>query len=181
MFAASVAFSWTSNAFSPESLPVRGCSCDHRSPPPCDGSSFSRGANPFQSPSLPPDRPTCRPVSTSLEFRSLQRPLELAPSRGGLSTTAPVPLPGFLNLSAASASAGPSPVALFHATTVPRIRPSELSPRRNRAPLSRPLATLQLSTRVQKCTVQVLVTAGLLRLPRFHAVAWPPPTAMSFL
>jgi hypothetical protein len=41
------------------------------------------------------------------------------------------PLSGFL--------AGSSFAALFHAATVPGILPSEVSPHRNRAPLSRPL------------------------------------------
>jgi len=53
------------------------------------------------------------------------------------------PLSGFL--------AGQSCVALFHATTVPGILPSELFPHKDRAPLSRSLAPLQLSTAVLKC------------------------------
>jgi len=48
------------------------------------------------------------------------------------------PLSGFL--------AHPSFAALFHAAAIPGIRPSELSPRRNRAPLSGSLAPLQSST-----------------------------------
>jgi len=50
------------------------------------------------------------------------------------------PLSGFL--------ADPSFVALFRATTVPGILPSELFPHEDRAPLSGPLAPLQLSTDV---------------------------------
>jgi hypothetical protein len=53
------------------------------------------------------------------------------------------PLSGFL--------AGPSSVALFHATTVPGILPSEHFPHKDRGPLSRPPAPLQLSTSVLKC------------------------------
>jgi len=49
---------------------------------------------------------------------------------------------------------------LFRAATVPGIPPSELSPRKNRVPLSRPLAPLQLSTGVQECTVLRLVASG---------------------
>lgn len=49
---------------------------------------------------------------------------------------------------------------MFHAATVPGIPPSELSPRKNRVPLSRPLAPLQLSTGVQECTVLRLVASG---------------------
>jgi hypothetical protein len=45
---------------------------------------------------------------------------------------------------------------LFHATTVPGILPSEPSPRRNRAPLSRPLAPLQLSTAVLERALRAL-------------------------
>jgi hypothetical protein len=44
------------------------------------------------------------------------------------------PLSGFV--------AGPSLVAMFRATTVPRILPSELFPHEDRAPLSRPLCSL---------------------------------------
>jgi hypothetical protein len=51
------------------------------------------------------------------------------------------PLSGFL--------AHPGFVALFRATAVPGILPSELFPHGDRAPLSRPLASLQLSTGVQ--------------------------------
>jgi hypothetical protein len=49
---------------------------------------------------------------------------------------------------------------LFHAATVPGILPSELSPRKNRVPLSRPLAPLQLSTGVRECTVLRLIASG---------------------
>jgi hypothetical protein len=58
------------------------------------------------------------------------------------------PLSGFL--------AGRSCVALFHATTVPGILPSELFPHKDRVPLSRSLAPLQLSTGVLKCAVLCL-------------------------
>jgi hypothetical protein len=50
-------------------------------------------------------------------------------------------------------SLGPRIVALFHATAVPGILPSELFPHEDRAPLSRPLAPLQLSTGVLKRVV----------------------------
>jgi hypothetical protein len=68
-----------------------------------------------------------------------------------LSVSTPVPLSGFLNLSADLA--GRSCVALFHATTVPGVLPSELFPHEDRAPLSRPLAPLQLSTGVLSSTL----------------------------
>jgi len=50
-------------------------------------------------------------------------------------------------------SLGPRIVALFHATAVPGILPSELFPCEDRAPLSGPLAPLQLSTDVRKRVV----------------------------
>jgi len=50
-------------------------------------------------------------------------------------------------------SLGPMIVALFRATAVPGILPSELFPYKDRAPLSRPLAPLQLSTDVLKRVV----------------------------
>jgi hypothetical protein len=80
-------------------------------------------------------------------------------------TPATVPLSGFLNLSAVSQQASRF-VALFHATTVPGILPSEFSPRRDHVPLSRPLAPLQLSTRVQERTARGLITTG---FPDAHA------------
>lgn len=68
------------------------------------------------------------------------------------------PLSGFL--------AGPCFAALFHAATVPGILPSELSPRRDRVSLSRPLAPLQLSTDVLKRAGWGLVVAS---FTDFHA------------
>jgi len=54
-------------------------------------------------------------------------------SRPGSARRLSQPLSGFL--------ANPSFAALFHAATVPGILPSECSPRRDRAPLSRPLGS----------------------------------------
>jgi hypothetical protein len=62
------------------------------------------------------------------------------------------PLSGF--------QANTSFAVLFRTATVPGILPSECSPRENRAPLSRPLAPLQLSTSVLNRTAQDLITAG---------------------
>jgi hypothetical protein len=62
-------------------------------------------------------------------------------SRPGSALRLSQPLSGFLAL--------PSCVALFRATTVSGIPPSEFFPHRDRAPLSGPLAPLQLSTGVQ--------------------------------
>jgi hypothetical protein len=56
------------------------------------------------------------------------------------------PLPGFRSLSAVYANS--SFAALFHAATSPGALPSERSPHRDRGPLPRPPATLQLSPRV---------------------------------
>jgi len=42
--------------------------------------------------------------------------------------------------------AGTNATGLFRPATVPRLSPSEVSPRKNRAPLSRPLAPLRSST-----------------------------------
>jgi len=53
--------------------------------------------------------------------------------------------------------ADPSFAALFHAATVPGVLPSESSPHRNRAPLSRPPAPLWLSTRVQDAASWILL------------------------
>jgi hypothetical protein len=46
--------------------------------------------------------------------------------------------------------------AFFHAATVPGLPPSELSPREDRAPLSRPLAPLQLSTVLRSASLVTL-------------------------
>jgi hypothetical protein len=62
------------------------------------------------------------------------------------------PLSGFL--------ASPSFAALFRAATVPGILPSESSPRRDRAPLSRPPAPLRLSTSALERHLANLVTVG---------------------
>jgi len=84
------------------------------------------------------------------------------------------PLSGFL--------ASSSFAALFHAATVPGIPPFRVFPSLEIAYPSRgSLASLQLSTDVQRRTTRFLVTAGFARLPRFHVVAWFPPPAMGSL
>jgi hypothetical protein len=60
---------------------------------------------------------------------------------------------------------------LFRATTVPGILPSEFSPRRDRAPLSRPPTPMQLSTHAQERTAQALVAIG---FPDAHALTQLP-------
>jgi len=76
----------------------------------------------------------------------------VVPSHLGSALRFSQPLSGF--------PAHPSFVALFRATTVPGILPSELFPREDRLPLSRPLAPLQLSTDVLKRADRRLVAAG---------------------
>jgi hypothetical protein len=98
-------------------------------------------------------------LSTPLGLWSLQRHPSgqprmrwFVPSHPGSALRLSQPLSGFL--------AHPSFVALFRATTVPGILPSELFPHEDRAPLSRPLAPLQLSTGVLRRAARRLVIAG---------------------
>jgi len=70
---------------------------------------------------------------------------------------------------------------LFHAATVPGILPSECSPRRRSAPLSRPLAPLQLSTDVLNRAARDRITARFTDSQRFHASCLDPQTTMSSL
>jgi hypothetical protein len=79
------------------------------------------------------------------------------------------PLSGFL--------APPCSAALSHAAAVPGILPSEPSPRRNRAPLSRPLAPSWSSTRVLNRAVRGLVAAG---FPHSHALAQSPGSPVDY-
>jgi hypothetical protein len=69
-------------------------------------------------------------------------------------------------------------VALFRATTVPGILPSELFPHRDRAPLSRPSFEVACSPAVVHQWSEVRCSSPFVpwfhRLPRFHAVAWIP-------
>jgi len=87
-------------------------------------------------------------------------PLALAPCEAGFhphlgsALRFSQPLSGFL--------ASSSFVALFHATAVPGIPPSESSPRKNRAPLSRPLCSHVVIHRVLKRSRSVLIAAGFL-------------------
>lgn len=60
------------------------------------------------------------------------------PTHPGSALGSSQPLNGFL--------AGTNSTGLFHPATVLRLSPSETSPRKNRAPLSRPPAPLRLST-----------------------------------
>jgi hypothetical protein len=83
------------------------------------------------------------------------------------------PLSGFL--------AGLSFAALFHAATVTGTLPLELSPHKDRLPLSRLHAPLQLFTGVLKRTARLPYRHRFHRLPRFHAVAWIPPETMDAL
>jgi hypothetical protein len=108
--------------------------------------------------SVPPRLLAVRTVRTgpaSLGSCSLQRhhlgephTRRAVPAHLGSALRFSQPLSGFL--------ASQSFAALFHAATVPGIPPSELSPHERRAPLSRPLAPLQLSTRVLRRSSRTL-------------------------
>jgi hypothetical protein len=127
-------------------------------------------------PALCPFRVLSPPVSTIRRVRRISTPLKLsvpstvslaqAPYGAGRQTHPgsarrfSQPLSGF--------QANSSFAALFHAATVPGILPSECSPRENRAPLSRPLASLWSSTSVLNRTAQDLITAG---FPDSHTCA----------
>jgi len=63
---------------------------------------------------------------------------------------------------------------LFHAAAAPGLSPSEPSPRRDRVPLSRPLAPLQSSTDPRAATLTRTYRPRFPRRPRSHAVAWFP-------
>jgi len=82
------------------------------------------------------------------------------------------PLSGFL--------ASPSFVALFHATAVPEVLPSESSPHRNRAPLSRPLAPSRSATRFTNDTTRAL-SPPVSSTPTLTRSGLIPPTTMSSL
>jgi hypothetical protein len=77
--------------------------------------------------------------------------------------------------------ADPSFAALFRAAAVPGLPPPEVSPHRNRAPLSRPLL-LPCGHRPTLVTRPPgLIAAGFSRRPRSHAVALVSPTTMGSL
>jgi len=89
------------------------------------------------------------------------------------------PLTGFLNPSAVSAT--PSSTALFRAAAVPELLPTELSPRKDRAPLSRPLAPLRSSTRRTKDAPLGPYRLRFLRRPRPRRSSQDPPQTMDSL
>jgi hypothetical protein len=82
------------------------------------------------------------------------------------------PLSGFL--------AGPSFVALFHATAVPEVLPSESSPHRNRAPLSRPPAPSRFATSFLDATSRAL-SPPVSSTPALTRGGLIPPTTMGSL
>lgn len=102
--------------------------------------------------------------------------LALAPCGAGFHPRPGSALRFFQPLSGFPASS--SSTALFHAATVPEVPPSERSPRRNRAPLSGPLAPLPLSTDVPRAPTSGLsrpVSADARdrsRLPGFPGTLW---------
>jgi len=97
-----------------------------------------------------------------------------------LVTSASVPLSGFDPLS--GFLAGSSFAAVFHAATDSGIPPFRVFPSLEIAYPSRgSLASLQLSTAVLRRTTFDCFTAVFPGRPRFHAVAWFPPTTMGSL
>jgi hypothetical protein len=83
------------------------------------------------------------------------------------------PLSGF--------QANTSSTALFHAATVTELFAPESSPREDRVPLSRPLASLRLFPAGLKCVARGLIAARFTDSHAFGAVAWLPPATMSAL
>jgi len=96
--------------------------------------------------------------SNSKGFLSLQRRDLDEPHMGQGVMPASVPLPGFLNPSAASWQVQ-APRPCFVPQPFLGFSPSECSPRENRAPLSGPPASLRLSTSVPGRTPRVLIAA----------------------
>jgi hypothetical protein len=136
--------------------------------------SFRPGSNPLQSFSPPPDRPTSRSDPTSLRSPAPSNGI-LVPAPSGAGR--PFPL-RFRSQAFSTSQRFPSKLE-FHGLVSCRNRswvtsPSELSPRRDRVPLSRPLAPPQLSTAVPGRTPARPFAA---RFPDSHArgaVAWFP-------
>jgi hypothetical protein len=128
--------------------------------------------------SLVTSRPSDSPAGLDSPevFSSLQRhprasPLWSGPSRShsGSALRLSQPLSGFL--------ASSSSTALFRAATVPGCPPSELSPRRDRVPLSRPLAPPQLSTTVPgRAPARPFASC----FPDFHAYAQLPGSPVDY-
>jgi hypothetical protein len=132
---------------------------------------------------LRPPYSTVRPLGRSrppLRFPCPSTASSRQPLYGaGCSIPAPVPLSGFLNLSAVSASS--SSTALFRAATVPGLLPSEPSPHRDRVPLSRPLAPLRSSTDVLDAPPSSPCHHRFPRRPRFRRSCLVPPATMGSL
>jgi len=122
------------------------------------------------SPPLSVARPVGR-IRPSMEFFALQRhPKRSALARVGRAQPNQVPLSGFLNLSAVSATL--CSTALFHAAAVPELPPSELSPRqRSWSPLEA-TGFLRLSTGVQETHRRDLIAADFTDFRARDAVAW---------
>jgi hypothetical protein len=174
-----VAPSWTSGAEASSHRRARARSDSYRSHR-VNGGSFFRETTPFQS-STTSRPPGFAPGPTSLRF--------LIPSTAslGLAPWLKRAVPSSLRLRSQVFSTSQRFLHVqtsrpcFVPQAVREIHPPECSPHRNRAPLSRPHAPLQLSTGVPERTSRRLVTAGFGRLPRSHAVAWLPPATMSSL
>ena len=143
-----------------------------RSLPSRDNSSFSREAHSFQShsPRSRPFDPAAEPTSLRFlgPFNGITRAAPCGVVRhhhSGSARRFSQPLSGFL--------ADPRCATLFRAAAIPGTRPSEPSPRLDRAPLSGPLAPLRSSTGVLERSARTF-RRPFHRRQRSRAVAWIP-------
>jgi hypothetical protein len=165
----------------PGSLHCPGCSSTHRSLHRVDTGSSHYEMDPLQSLRPPLDRPTCRPVSSSLRsFAPFNGIFERAPCDEWVVQPHSVPLTGFLNLSAALASS--SSTALFRAVTVPGCPPSERSPRQRSCTSSEATGChVVIHRRAGRLVIVALLHPVSPTPAPFGAVAWfPRPLWASF-
>jgi len=112
----------------------------------------------------------CAPSTASLELAPCEARCYL---RFGSALRLSQPLSGFLACS--------SFAALFRTATVRGVLPSEASPRRNRAPLSRSRAPLRLSTGVPRRARSRFITAGFTNSHTRKRSCLDSPTTMRFI
>jgi hypothetical protein len=165
----------------PGSLQCPGPSLTDRSPAPCGARSSRPGRAPLQS-RVTTSRPSglsagADSPGVSAPFNDTTRTSPVVErvidSRPGSALRFSQPLSGLL--------ARPSFAALFHAAAVPGLPPTELSPRRDRAPLSGPLASLPSSTRVPERTSRGLSPPVSLDAHARRRGGRAPPTTMASL
>jgi hypothetical protein len=166
-----VASSWASDARAqlltwPSPFPV------DRSPASFNASSSRAIVLPFRV-VWPPSQPSG--LSTGLTFRGVFAPCN-DDARTSPTNERGVPPPLGFRPQAFSTSRRFTSTLELHGLVSCRSRswvpPSELVPRGDHVPLSKPLAPPQSSTSVRERTTRVLITAGLCRLPRASA-QWP--------